>query len=247
MAEDLFILSLSVFPVVLAVGYILESIVRGKDLGPFTSIISILMFIGVFFHEISHYLFCLITRVPTKGLYIRFRYKGYINPHGEVIPEYPYQITFLKAMLISLGPLLIGTWVAYFSLNIALSSMFDPLVRIIAGLIVISILLASTPSPDDFRMISFGFSNDQKHSWYQLILLSLSILLAWGVITQYNWVFPIEFLYYFVTVGFYFILKFSIVGIRWGFNKLRTRFGNEQNRKKFRQFSRRRYKSLKFK
>ena len=179
MAEDLFILSLSVFPVVLAVGYILESIVRGKDLGPFTSIISILMFIGVFFHEISHYLFCLITRVPTKGLHIRLRYKGHINPHGEVIPEYPYQITFLKAMLISLGPLLIGTWVAYFSLNIALSSMFDPLVRIIAGLIVVSILLASTPSPADFRMISFGFSNDQKYSCFLRLIISKKTHLRW--------------------------------------------------------------------
>ena len=247
MAEDLFILSLSVFPVVLAVGYIFECLVRGKDLGPFTSLISILMFIGVFFHEISHYLFCFITRVPTKGLHIRLRYKGYINPHGEVIPEYPYQITFLKAMLISLGPLLIGTWVAYFSLNMALSSLFDPIARIIAALIVVSVLLASTPSPADFHMIKFGFSNDPKHSWYQLILLSLSILSAWGAVTLFNWVFPIEFIYYFVIVGFYFFLKFSFIGIRWGFNKIRTRFEKEQNRSRFKRFSRRRYKSLKFK
>ena len=150
-------------------------------------------------------------------------------------------------MLISLGPLLIGTWVAYFSLNMALSSLVDPIARIIAALIVVSVLLASTPSPADFHMIKFGFGNDPKHSWYQLILLSLSILLAWGAVTLFNWVFPIEFIYYFVIVGFYFILKLSFIGMRWGINKLLTRLGREQSKSRFKRFSRRRYKSLKLK
>ena len=232
MAEDLFMLSLLVFPVVLIVGYIIESLLRGKDLGPFTSFISILMFIGVVFHELSHYFLCLITRVPTKGVYIRLRYRGHINPHGEVVPEYPYQITFLQAMLASLGPVLMGTWIAYFSLNAAMNPLLDPLVRIIAGLIVLSTLLASTPSPEDFRFISFGFSNDPKHSYYQIGLLTLSILLSWGVVNLFNLIFPIEFIYYFVIVGFYFTLKFSFIGVRWGLNKLFRRFGRGENGQK---------------
>ncbi len=246
MAEDLFILSLSVFPFVLIVGYILESILRGKDLGIFTSIVSILMFIGVVFHELSHYLFCILTRVPTKELHIILRFQGHINPHGEVIPEHPYKITFLQAMLVCLGPVLIGTWTAYFSLNAALSSVFDPLVRIIAGLIVVSILLASTPSPEDFSFIKFAFSNDPQHSYYQLGLLSLTLLLSWGIVNLFNLVSSSEFYYYVIIVILYFFLKFSFIGIRWGISKLSERFGSEQHEGRFRRFSRRTYKSSKF-
>lgn len=247
MVVDLFILSLLPFLVVLVLGYIFESIVRGKDLGAFTSIISILMFIGVVFHELSHYIFCVLTRVPTEGLHISLRYKGHINPHGEVVPEHPYKITFLQAMLVSLGPVLVGTWIAYFSLNAAFNPALDPLVRIIAGLVVVSTLLASTPSPADFHMIKFAFSNDPQHSYYQLSLISLSLLLSWGIVNLFNLVFSFEPLYYIIIILWYFFLKFSFIGIRWGISRLSARFGSDQDQSSFKRFSRKTYRSLKFK
>lgn len=246
MVGELFIESLAAFPFVLVIGYFFSYLLRGRDIGFFTAIVNILTFIGVFFHEISHYAFCLITRVPAGKISVKLRYAGYVNPHGSITPDKPYQLTFLQSMLVGLGPVLIGTWIIYFSLKVALSSLFDPLYRIIAGLLVVAVLLASTPSAQDFHMMKEGFNNDPKHSFYQIILLLLSLLLAWGIVILLSWQ-TIEFLYYITIIIWYFILKYSFIGIRGGFDKIRTRFGKEQYETRFRRFSRRRYKSSKFK
>ena len=188
MVRDLFIVSLVIFPVILVMGYGIRMLLCGRDLGPFTPIINALTYIGVFFHEISHYTLCFVTRVPVNGISVRLRDEeaGQVNPNGEVIPGQPGRLTFLQTVLVGLGPVLVGTWIMYFLLNIALSSLFDPLYRIIAGLLVLAILLASTPSTADFQAMSYGFSNDPRHSLYQLFLVSLSIFLAWWVVVIFK-------------------------------------------------------------
>ena len=249
MTGDLFFTSLVIFPSVLVVGYLIQNLLWGRNTGPFTMIVNILAFIGVFLHEISHAILCICTGVRVKRISVRLRNEetGQVNPHGAVAPRRPYQETFLQAVLAGLGPVLIGAWVIYFSLQIALSSLIDPVIRVIAAFLILSVLLASTPSPQDFRLMLVGFNHDPRHSFYHIVLLSLSILLAWGTVNLFSWTFPIEFLYYFVIIGWYISIKVSFIGIRWGYNKIRKRFGNEQNRTRFRRFSRRRYKSSKFK
>jgi len=249
MVGDLFITSLVIFPFVLVVGYLVQNLLWGRDLGPFTIIVKILAFAGVFFHEISHYILMLLTGGSPQHIKVRLRNEdtGRVNPHGSVSLKRPYQETFLQAVLGGLGPVLIGAWIIYFSLQISLSSLFEPIFRIIAGLMVISVFIASTPSPQDFRLMKVGFNHDPRHSFYQLILVTVSILLTWGIVNLFNIFLPIEFLYYLIIILCYIILKYSFIGVHWGINRIQTRFGKEQYRKKFRQFSRRRYKSLKFK
>lgn len=247
MAEDLFLFSLIVFPVILVVGYIFESLVAGKDLGPFTIFIGLLRFIGVVFHELAHYVLCFITRVPTKGISIRLRYEGRINAHGYVAPEYPHKISFLKGMVVAIGPLLIGTWIIYFALEATFNSSLDPFIRIFTGLIVLSTLLASTPSTGDFRFIGLAFNNDPKHSFYQIGLFSLSILVSWGMATLFKWSFPNELFYYPIIYLSYISLKLLFLAMRWGYSKLSTRFGNKSHQGRFRRHSRRTHRSLKLK
>jgi hypothetical protein len=249
MTGDLFLTSLVIFPFVLVVGYLIQNLLWGRDIGPFKTIVNILAFIGVFFHEISHFILCICTGIPVSHIRVRLRNEenGQINPHGAVAPRRPYQVNFLQAVLAGLGPVLVGAWIIYFALQIALSSLIDPVVRIIAGLIVLSVFLASTPSPQDFRMMITGFTHDPRHSFYQIVLSSLSIFLAWSTVNLLSWTFPIEFVYYFVIIGWYIFLKVSLFGIRWGINKIRSRVGKEKYRTRFRRFSRRRYKSSKFK
>ena len=249
MAGELFFTSLVIFPFVLVVGYIFERFLWGRDMGPFTSIVNILAFIGVFFHEISHYLLMLLTGAHPSRIKVKLRseYTGQVSPHGSVSSKRPYQKTFLQSVLTGLGPVLVGAWIIYFTLQIAFNSVFDPVIRIIAGFIVVSVFLASTPSPQDFRLMKLGFNHDPRHSFYQLILLTVSILLTWAYVVLFNVILPIEFLYYIIIIVWYMVLKFFLIGIRWVVNKISSRYGKEKYRTHFRRFSRRRYKSSKFK
>lgn len=249
MSGDLFITSLMIFPFVLVVGYLVQILLWGREASPFTTIINILAFIGVFFHEISHYTLSVLTGVPAGPIRVRLRDEetGRVAPHGAVGQPRGHQKTLLQAVLVSFGPVLLGAWIFYFALQVAFNSRSDPLYRIIAGLMALSVLIASTPSPQDFHLIKQGFSHDPRHAIYQLFILTVSILLSWGVVILFNIVFPIEFLYYFIIIGWYITLKYSLLLLRWGLNKIRIRFGKEENRSRFRRFSRRRYKSSKFK
>ncbi|MHA2266778.1 MAG: hypothetical protein ACXAB8_03195 [Promethearchaeota archaeon] len=233
----------------LVIGYILENLVVRRDLGVFNPLVNVLFYIGVLFHEISHYTLCLLTGVRPGRISVRLRSEetGRVAPHGFVKTEKPYQKSFLQSVLISFGPVLVGTWIMYFSLNIAFSSLFHPIYRVTAGFLAFSILLASTPSPPDFRLMIKGFGRDPRHSFYQLLLLILSFLMAWGVVIFFHIVFPIEFFYYFIIIAWYIVLKYSFIGIRWVSNRIYMQFGREQYRTRFRRFSGRKYKSSKFK
>jgi hypothetical protein len=248
MAGDLFVVSLIAFPVVLFLGYVLEVSVVRRDLGPFNFIINILSYIGVLFHELSHYALCILTRVPAGRMFVRFRdgETGGVAPHGAVEVERPYQETFLQSILVSLGPLLIGTWIIYFSLIVAFSPLFHPLYRVIAGFLAFAILLASTPSGPDFRLMRLGLDNDPRHGVYQVFLLTLSILMSWVIVVVYRLFFPLEFFYYFIIIGWYVVFKYSFIALRWAVNKILKRFGRELNNSNYRRFSRRKYTSSKF-
>lgn len=249
MTGDLFITSLMIFPFILVIGYLVQIILWGKDRGPFTAIVNILAFIGVFIHEISHAVLSILSGVPVKGIKVRLRSEdtGRVAPHGEMNARRPYQRTFLQSLLTSFGPVLLGSWIFYFAMQAAFNSLFDPLFRIMAGLIALSVLIASTPSPQDFRLIIIFFNFDPLHSLYQFILLATSILLSWTIVVVFHIIFPIEFFYYGLIILWYFTLKYSLILIRWGFNKIRSRFEKEKNRSRFRRLSRRRYTSSQFK
>jgi len=249
MAGDLFITSLMIFFFILVLGYIIQIALWGRDTGPFITIVNILAFVGVFLHEVSHVILCVFSGMPVNHFSVRLRGEesGRVNPHGAVGVRRPNQKTFLQAVLAGLGPVLVGAWIVYFSLQVALNSLIDPLIRIFAAFLILSVLLASTPSPQDFRLMLVGFNRDPRHSFYQIMLLSLSMLLSWGTVNLFNLTFPVEFVYYFVIIGWYIFLKYSLIGIRWTYNKINNRFGNEQKRTQFRRFSRRKYKSSQFK
>jgi hypothetical protein len=249
MVGDLFITSLMIFPFILVVGYLVQILLWGRKSGSFTTIINVLAFIGVFFHEISHYILSVLTGVPAGPIRVRLRDEetGRIAPHGAVGQPRGHQKTLLQAVLVSFGPVLLGAWIFYIALKVAFNSLSDPLFRIIAGFLALSVLIASTPSPQDFHLIREGFSHDPRHAIYQLILLTISILLSLGVVILFNITLPIEFLYYGLIILWYVTLKYSLLTIRWGLAKIRARFRKEKSGSQFRRISRRRYKSSKFK
>jgi len=140
MAGDLFITSLMIFFFILVLGYIIQIALWGRDTGPFITIVNILAFVGVFLHEVSHVILCVFSGMPVNHFSVRLRGEesGRVNPHGAVGVRRPNQKTFLQAVLAGLGPVLVGAWIVYFSLQVALNSLIDPLIRIFAGRVGLS-------------------------------------------------------------------------------------------------------------
>ncbi|MFX1346704.1 MAG: hypothetical protein ACFFAI_16530 [Promethearchaeota archaeon] len=220
------LISLGIFPVMYLIGYASEKFLLSSDLGSIgNTCVNIFFFVGVIVHELSHRIMCAITGVPAYNIKVKFRneYSGEADPHGSVSLRQRFQMSFLQAFLVSFAPILIGAWIIYFLLQVALNSLFNPIIRIIAVFCIISIILASSPSRADLSFIKFGYQNDPQHSQYQIFLVTISFLISWGLVGVYNIILPYEFLYYFIIILCYVILKYSFITIRILFNKIRGR------------------------
>ena len=227
MFGELFLVSLVILPFIWAIGYISLRLLA-RDLGSVgNTIINLFFFVGVIAHELSHRVMCAITGVPAHNTSVKYRDEksGRAAPHGSVTPKQEYQLTFLQAFLVCFAPLLIGAWVIYFLLQVALSSSFDPIYRIIAAFCAISVLLASSPSNADLGSLKFGYQNDPQHSQYQIFLVVISFLISWLVVGMINIILPYEFFYYFIIIFFYIVLKYSFISLRMLFKRLERRKG----------------------
>ena len=67
-------------------------------------IISILTFPGIIIHELGHYIFCRLRKVPVYE--VKF-FQIHLNTAGYVIHKEPDDFT--SVLLISIGPLLVNT------------------------------------------------------------------------------------------------------------------------------------------
>jgi len=242
MFGEVLLISLSVFPFIYLIGYASYKFLYVKDLGSIGNTFKhLLFFVGVIVHELSHRTMCAITGVPAYNTRVKYRseYSGKADPHGSVTPRQRFQMSFLQAFLVCFAPLLIGAWIIYFLLQVALSSSFDPVLRIIAAFCSISILLASSPSRGDLSFVKFGYQNDPQHSQYQIFLVILSFLISWGLVGAFNIILPYEFFYYFIIILGYIILKYSLISINILVGKIRYRKGRIQSKVKRRLIRRR--------
>ncbi len=219
MFEEIMRVTFLIFPLMWVIGYFVHIFISkkafNKKFGYFGPIINVLAFIGVAVHEFSHQITCIIVGMPTKGFSVSFRDRfGRVNPHGNVIPDQPYQSTLIQVLLVSLAPLLIGNWLVYFSLIVAFNPLFEPIYRIIAVVFCISIILAITPSTPDIRLIGSAYKNDPEYSLYQIFLIALSFLALWASVDILHWYFPLEYLYYFFLILCYYGFKYVFKGIR---------------------------------
>lgn len=251
MFEQILVVTFLIFPFTWFIGYIIEVLIGRKavekKLGYFNPIVNILSYIGVFVHELSHRITCFIVRVPARDFTVAFRNRyGEVAPHGHVAPERPYQSTLLQGFLTAFAPLLIGTWLVYFSLLIVFSPLFEPIIRIIAGVFCVSVLLAVAPSNGDLRYASGVYKNDPEYSLYQIFLVALSFFALWELVEITRWYFPLEFVYYFFLIGFYYVIKYLFIGISLLFKK-GTKKRNKYRPKRFKSFTRRRFKPKRIK
>lgn len=229
------------------ISLILKNFLLSDRAGVFKPIAKRVFFIGVFFHEFAHYGMCLaVGRIP-KSISFKWRdgkYNQDQNPRGSVEPK--DAPSFMQSIVISFAPLYFSTWLIFWLwFGVIFTPLYDPIIKTIAVFVLLSLLLTAAPSHGDIGMISFSFRKDPKHSWYQIFLISFSILVLWLflVITQIT--FFLDVFYYLAIAGIYLVLRFSFIGLR----KLVIRIDSYNYKKpqkvRFRRFTRRRYKPTK--
>jgi hypothetical protein len=236
-------ISLVIFLFVYIIGHLTEVFIVQRDLGRVGNTVKhLFFFVGVIFHEASHRLMDILVGVPSHNLSVKYRDEnsGHTNPHGSVTLRQPHQMTFLQAFLGSFAPVLFSAWVMYYLLLVAFNPFFDPIIRVIAGLVTVSVLMTLKPSHADLRWLTISFQNDSQHSLYQIFLVILSFLITWAIVGVYEIMFPVEYLYYFLIILFYVLLKYGFILARLLVNKLRSEIPH--SRRSYRRMARRRYK-----
>ncbi|MFX0135024.1 MAG: hypothetical protein ACFFDN_15390 [Candidatus Hodarchaeota archaeon] len=231
---------------ILIISLIMSSFFLSDRAGPFRPVAMRLFFIGVIFHEVSHYVMSLVVgRIP-EGIRIKWRDEKYRyrSPHGAVKSGKPE--TFLQAIIISLAPLYISTWLIFFLwFGVVFNSAFNPVVRFIAGCICVSLFLTAAPSSGDIQMISKAFNEDPSHSWYQIFLIGISTFILWLFLTITHIIFFLDVFYYLAIAGIYLTLRFSFIGITRLIIKIQSRDFTRPSKVRFKQFSRKYYKPKK--
>jgi hypothetical protein len=234
-----------VFLGILVLSSLLTSLVFSDRAGVIRRIANYLFFIGVIFHEIAHATMILAGgRIP-KGINVWWRdSRNQANPHGSVEPDHNY--SFLHTVLIAFAPLYFSTWlIFYLWFGVVNTPFYDPVIKTLAVVIIISLLLTAAPSGPDLRFIPLMFSRDPKHSWYQILLIFLSIFILWIflVITQVS--FFLDVFYYIAVAVIYFILRFSFIVFRKIGIKINSYYYKKPEKVSARKFTRRRYKPAK--
>lgn len=235
---------LIVFFIVLTLSLLARSIVDKEKLGAIYHIVLRLQFIGVTVHEFSHYIMNLAVGIKPVGIRIKWRNEQtqQRSPHGSVGSK---PRSFLQGLLICLGPLYISTWLAFLCLGVTLSSVFHPVIRIIAGFICISLILGAAPSGTDFNNIPKAFRKDPRNSFYQIFLILLSGVILWTILLYTQIIFFLDVFYYLAIAGLYLSLKFSFIGIHKVITKLSSRDFKKPAKIKFKRFTRPLYKPKK--
>jgi len=216
-----------VFIIILIISMIVQKMIRKDILGPFYPIALRLSFIGVIVHELSHYVMNLAVGIIPKKIEIN-------KPRS-----------LLQAFFICLAPLYISTWLAFLTLYIALSANFNPVIRVVSGLICISLVLGAAPSNQDFNNIPNAFRKDPIHSLYQIFLVILSSLILWIIIQFSQIIFLLDVFYYFTIIGIYFILKFIFIGSRDLIHKVQSLNYRKPPKVRIKPFTRKHYKPKK--
>ena len=212
------------FFVILIFSIISKNILLRRNYGGFSKVIFYMRYVGVWIHEISHYFACLAVGFRPTGLSVKYKYDHQPNPHGSVsISDKSFErLTFLQSVIICFAPLIVSTWIVYFSLTILLTPVFDPFLRIFAGFLCISCFLGACPSNADFGFIPRAFKRDPLHSFYQIFLLSLSFLASLFLLNLNAVLFENFFFYYIIVIVFYVIFKYGFILVKISALKLKS-------------------------
>jgi hypothetical protein len=181
-------------------------------------ILKVVSFIGIVIHEVAHFLMCLLTGIPPTGIRTSYR-----DQEGEVMIHDLSHLSFIQGFLICFAPLFISSYIAYLCIHVMFLTSAVFFIKVIAGVVFISILLHARPSISDLKVFRSTFTDDPLYSMYQIALIVLSGLIVFFM----NLPLPyyLSFVHYIVIGIFYMVFKYGLLGLRRGYGFLATKFG----------------------
>ena len=197
-----------------------EALYRRAHTPGYKTTINLLRFVGVFVHEVAHYMLATLFGVKTGKIRVKYRSedKSRIAIHGSVgLPEFERH-SLLQTFAIGFAPVLVSTFLFMFCLDVIFTIQTELWVKVAAAVFGVSLLLGLEPSGQDIKLIGKTFQIDPRYSAYQICLLVIAGVLVWLFVDLYFFVLPFEVLYYIayfmVLTFFYFALKgaFWMVG-----------------------------------
>jgi len=235
---------LYVFGIILGISLFFRYLLsKGRSISPFYGILIRLMYIGVLIHEISHYLISLLVGIKPKEIKVKYRHKetGPISPHGHVKVK---PRSFLQSFLIAFAPLYIATWLAVLFFTITASSNYWLVIRVIAGILLVSTIMGAAPSNGDLSFFYHSVRFEPLYTLYQIFLIIVSIFIVWALLVYFDIIFFLDVFYYLSVAAIYWGLKLGFMGISKGMFLMRSH-SQKPHKLKIRRFALRRYKPKK--
>lgn len=194
-----------------------------------------LAIVGIVIHEVCHLLMCFITNTPVKKVTLLKKIrleedKSISKYYGKVEVDGEKRLSFLQALLIGLAPLYISFWLFFYLWDIILNPDIEIWLFFAYLLIMISIALAAAPSIADVVTIPKAFKNDIRYSMYQIFLLTLSLLLLFLLVKEFELLIFHEFLYYVIIMLFYYCFKYTFSGFTMFIHTLRVSSDSHYNK-----------------
>ena len=202
-----------------------------KISGPFHYIITAILIVGIVIHEFFHIIMCVITVTPIKDIKLveiikkeeTINYKRY-NFNGEVRIKEGEKVTFLQAALVGVAPLFFSFWLCFLLLDFLVHPR-NEISFFLSFFIILSIIISAAPSSRDLKNIPDSFMNNPEYSFYQIILLTISILTVWGIVSVSSIPNLHEIFIYMIIMIFYYIWKygFKILNSIYNFFRIKRR------------------------
>ncbi len=183
---------------------------------------NIIVFIGVFVHEMAHYTIGSLLGVKKTNIRVRYHIKdtNIVSPNGSVSnPEFERN-SFLQTFISSFAPLFVSTFLFLFCLDIILHIQTELWIKIVALVFSISLFIGSGPSGQDVKLVGLTFNIKPSYSLYQIFLVLLSGLLVWVFIDLYFITLPFEVLYYIEYFIFVALCYYCLKSVIWFFGKI---------------------------
>lgn len=197
----------------LLLGIALQYIAGRSSNSFFRTVYSVAFFVGVVFHEISHFLMCFILRVPVERINIRFYSDNRVNPHGYVSLRDLDALSFGKASLIAFAPLFFTSYL-FLTLLFFLSTLILPLwAFVLLGVISFSLVVGSVPSTEDLKVVTRSLVRNPFLSLYEIILFFSCFLVCLVLEVNFGVFFNIDLFFYISVFACYIVLNFVFKGI----------------------------------
>ncbi|TFF94132.1 MAG: hypothetical protein EU544_04885 [Promethearchaeota archaeon] len=176
---------------------------------PTLILIKIVGIVGILIHELSHFFMCLITGVTPNGFHL-----SYSDQEGNITVSKTEQMTFLQGLLICIAPLLIASYIAYICVYVMFLTTLHIFIKVICGVVFVSILMHSRPSSADIHTFKETFSNDPTYSLYQIGLGIVSGIIIFLI----NLPLPyyLSFIHYLLIGVLYTVITYGVLALRRG-------------------------------